>query len=572
MPVPAARKNSRRPRPRAAPALSLSKGHAANGHHAASHAARPAPAAPPRPATHPHARAGGVSALAAKFAIDDGNLAERRAFLRLADEDRAILAEFAGWAEEHASVLAVRFYDWQFDFPRTRAFFEGFAASQGMPVPKLRAHLEAAQAEYLVECFRGAESGWDLAYFERRLQVGAVHDRINLPLKWYIGSYAEWSRLVGAQLREEVDAQTAARVETALGKVFNYDIQAIADAFLLTFLESMGLAVEEVRTERGGDRTEQLLQVKQSLAALLSAAQAIAANDLRRQTVLTPIAGRLGKAFAEMTDNLAAFVGTVGQNAQVLASAAEEMNAVSQQMSASAEETATQADVVSKAAEQVSGSVSTVATSSEEMSASIKEIARNAAEAARVALSAVSAAEITNNTVQKLGASGAEIGKVVKVITSIASQTKLLAINATIEAARAGDAGKGFAVVANEVKELAKETAQATEEIGQRIEAIQADTRSAVDAIEQIGAIIKKINEHQSTIASAVEEQSATTNEIDRNVSEAATGSSEIARNISGVAEAARHTSQGTTDTQKASAELTRMAAELQRMISRFAV
>ena len=149
---------------------------------------------------------------------------------------------------------------------------------------------------------------------------------------------------------------------------------------------------------------------------------------------------------------------------------------------------------------------------------------------------------------------------------------KLLAINATIEAARAGDAGKGFAVVANEVKELAKETAKATEEIGQRIEAIQVDTRDAVQAIAQIGTVIKQINEHQSTIASAVEEQSATTNEIDRNVSGAAGGSAEIARNISGVAEAARHTSQGTADTQRAAAELTRMASDLQRMISRFTV
>jgi methyl-accepting chemotaxis protein len=543
--------------------------------------AHPRSAGAPRalPASHPGGHPAAVArphsvpgALAAKFGITEENLAARRAFLRLGDEERVLLSGMAGWAREHAAELATAFYDWQFEFPATRTFFEGFAASQGMPLAKLRGHLEASQAEYLLGCFTGGADGYGLQYFERRLQVGVIHDRINLPLKWYIGSYSEWSRLVADRLRQELDAEAAARVELALGKVFNFDIQAIGDAFLLTFLESMGLAVEEVRTERGQDRTEQLLQVKQSLSSLLTAAQAIASNDLRRETQLTPIAGRLGKAFAAMTDNLAAFVGTVGQNAQVLASAAEELNAVSQQMSASAEETATQADVVSKAAEQVSGSVSTVATSSEEMSASIKEIARNAAEAARVALSAVSAADTTNRTVQKLGASGAEIGKVVKVITSIAAQTKLLAINATIEAARAGDAGKGFAVVANEVKELAKETARATDEIGQRIEAIQADTRSAVDAIEQIGAIIKKINEHQSTIASAVEEQSATTNEIDRNVSEAATGSSEIARNISGVAEAARHTSQGTTDTQKASAELTRMAAELQRMISRFAV
>jgi len=530
--------------------------------------------APPKAEVHRpvHHRPAVNAVLATRFGIDEMNLAARREFIRLGEEDCDLLEQFIGWAEEHAPAMAREFYDWQFTFPATRSFFEQFAKARGTTLQKLRDVLETSQADYLVGCFRGATEGYGIAYYENRLHVGAVHDKINLPFKWYIGSYCEWLRLVRERLADGCDAATALRVDAALSKVFNFDMQAIGDAFLLSTLESMGIAVEEVSTEGGGDRTEQLSQVKDTLSALLASAQAIAAKDLRRDKPLPPIAGRLGKAFAEMTDSLADFVASVGQNAQVLASAAEELNSVSQQMSASAEETATQANVVSSAAEQVSGSVTTVATSSEEMSASIKEIARSAAEAARVAMSAVETAEVTNTTVQKLGGSGAEIGKVVKVITSIAAQTKLLAINATIEAARAGDAGKGFAVVANEVKELAKETAKATEEIGQRIEAIQVDTRDAVQAIAQIGTVIKQINEHQSTIASAVEEQSATTNEIDRNVSGAAAGSSEIARNISGVAEAARHTSQGTADTQKAAEELTRMASDLQRMIARFTV
>jgi methyl-accepting chemotaxis protein len=260
----------------------------------------------------------------------------------------------------------------------------------------------------------------------------------------------------------------------------------------------------------------------------------------------------------------------VAENATGLASASTELGAVSQSMAANAEETATQANVAAAAAEQVSTNVSTVATATEEMGASIKEIARSANEAARVATSAVAVAERTNVTVAKLGESSAEIGNVVKVITSIAQQTNLLALNATIEAARAGEAGKGFAVVANEVKELAKQTAKATEDISRKIEAIQTDTKGAVEAIGQIGKIINQINDIQNTIASAVEEQTATTGEIGRNVAEAAKGSSEIAQNVVGVAQAARGTTEGAGDTKKAADELSRMAHALQQLVKHF--
>jgi methyl-accepting chemotaxis protein len=253
-----------------------------------------------------------------------------------------------------------------------------------------------------------------------------------------------------------------------------------------------------------------------------------------------------------------------------LGDASRELTAVSQQMAANAEQTATQANVASAAAEQVSRNVTTVSTGTEEMGASIKEIAKSANEAAKVATTAVKVADRTNATVAKLGESSVEVGNVIKVITSIAQQTNLLALNATIEAARAGEAGRGFAVVANEVKELAKQTAKATEDISRKIEAIQSDTKGAVEAIGQISSIINQINDLQNTIASAVEEQTATTNEISRNVGEAAKGAGEIAENITGVAKAAQSTTAGAANTKKAADDLDKIAAELTRLVAQF--
>ncbi|MDR3460040.1 MAG: PAS domain-containing methyl-accepting chemotaxis protein [Verrucomicrobiae bacterium] len=297
------------------------------------------------------------------------------------------------------------------------------------------------------------------------------------------------------------------------------------------------------------------------------------------QAIYNPIFDADGKPFkvvknaSDITDRkkaeaaLQVTIAAVNHNAQALASSSEELTAVSQQMSSNSEETATQSNVVAAASEQVSKNVATVATSAEEMSASAKEIAKNATEAAKVATEAVKVAFETNKTVAKLGDSSIEIGKVIKVITSIAQQTNLLALNATIEAARAGEAGKGFAVVANEVKELAKQTATATEDISGKIEAIQTDTKAAVTAIDQIGKIINQISDIQNTIASAVEEQTATTNEIARNATEAAQGSTEISKNIANVSLAAKNTTQGANDTLTAATELAKLAADLKRVV-----
>jgi len=266
----------------------------------------------------------------------------------------------------------------------------------------------------------------------------------------------------------------------------------------------------------------------------------------------------------------ATLVGGIVDNTHALASASEELTSVSQQMSAAAEQTTAQANLVSAAAEQVSGNARTVSGSIDNLVASIHEIARSSQDAATTARRAVDMASATSSTMDALGRSSNEIGAVIKVITSIAEQTNLLALNATIEAARAGEAGKGFAVVASEVKELARDTAKATEEIGGRIESMQADTKRAVDAIAEIGKVIEQIDSLQTKIAAAVEEQSVTTGEISRNIGEATTGSSEIAENIVQVAQAAQSTAEGAANTQMSSQELSRMAQALQRLVEEY--
>ncbi len=334
---------------------------------------------------------------------------------------------------------------------------------------------------------------------------------------------------------------------------------------------------EKLNTERRAKELQererqQAEELKAKVDSLLANVNAASEGDLttkveiQGQDAIGQMAGGLERLLTDLRRSISA----IAQNSQALGTSSEELTSVSQQMGANAEETAAQANVVSAASEQVSKNVQTVATGVEEMSASIKEIAKNASEAARVATGAVKVAETTNSTVARLGESSAEIGKVIKVITSIAQQTNLLALNATIEAARAGEAGKGFAVVANEVKELAKETAKATEDISQKIEAIQVSTKGAVEAIGQISTIINQINDISNTIASAVEEQTATTNEISRNVAEAAKGSSEIAQNITAVAQAAQNTTEGANNTLRASQELARMASELQQLVAQF--
>ncbi len=264
------------------------------------------------------------------------------------------------------------------------------------------------------------------------------------------------------------------------------------------------------------------------------------------------------------------FESTVAAIASVVSSSSTELEASAQGMAASSEQTSRQAQAVAAASEQATRNVQTVASSAEELTASIREIASRVQEASQISQVAVKKAGETTDTMARLGNSSQEIGQVVKVITSIAQQTNLLALNATIEAARAGEAGKGFAVVANEVKELARQTAKATEEIGSKIAGVQSETNSAIGAIREITEVISKINEISTTIAGAVEEQNAATSEISRNVGEAARGTAEVSSSISMVTQVAAEGGRTAESIKGAASQLSHESERLNAAVNEF--
>lgn len=368
-----------------------------------------------------------------------------------------------------------------------------------------------------------------------------------------------------SDVQDEIDlkVQGAAQAKQASAALYKRSVWWISGMLVVATMLSLVMAIATTRL------------IARPVRDAGEVVRRIAAGDITSKDLDVQSSDEIGELSSNvntMQHSLRAMISSVFVSAERFAAKSVEFSTSYRQITENSGEVSEQANLASATSENLKRNLQTVAAGTGEMSSTIQDIAKNATESARVSGEAVKMAQDTNSAIAKLGESSMQIGEVIKVITSIAGQTNLLALNATIEAARAGEAGKGFAVVANEVKELAKQTAKATDDISLKIAAIQSDTKASVTAIAAIGEIITHINDISGTIATAVEEQSATTNEMSRNLTEAARGSTEIAKNMEGVAQAAQSTSVGATGSQKAAETLAHMSAELHELVAQFKV
>ncbi|MDQ1710199.1 MAG: methyl-accepting chemotaxis protein, partial [Frankiaceae bacterium] len=383
--------------------------------------------------------------------------------------------------------------------------------------------------------------------------------------------------------QENLEGTTQGYAEAVL-----QDVQQLEDAVILDVQRETAAA--HALGQQARDRVLILLGFGIAIAIIGGwvAARLIAKPLRRAVTVLTAVAdgdftqtldidsrdevGRMAAALDVTVRLLRSTFNTIGATVVALATASDELARVSATMSDNASRTASDAGAAAAAASEVSASVESVAAAAEELSMSIREVAAQAANAASVADAGAVRAEAASGTVSELGAASAQIEDVTELITSIAEQTHLLALNATIEAAHAGAVGKGFGVVAQEVKDLARQTTEASGDVRRVVGNIQAGSRNAVEAMADVASVIQEVNENQATIAAAVEEQNATTRQIGSDAAMAASGSGEIARNIEGVAAAARDATEGAAQTEAAANELSEMASGLRTLLAAFRV
>ena len=430
------------------------------------------------------------------------SLGQLRRFLRLGESEREAIAGLLRWAERSGPSIVEDLVEWEFASDAALPSFQSYADAQSIPLTELRTRLIAARSEYFKTIFSAAPEGWGISFAESRVEMVHLYREMGLSLGFYLSVVAELRRRISRSLRSSlrpvrswrrIDFSALDQAEESVGKIFDYEIQIVSEACTRDAIASCGFEFSSLGGDSGFCSDDSLGVVEELSQTLQAQCLAIAENRMNDPVLEQRIPGKMGETLSAVIESLG---------------------------------------FVAQASREVNHTIQNVAASTEEMTASIGEISQNAHLAAKSSNDAVAVAQTTNSTVEKLGDSSREIGNVIKVINSIAEQTNLLALNATIEAARAGAAGRGFAVVANEVKELAKETSKATEDIARKIEAIQGDALGAVGAIGQIAQAIEQLNEISNSIAAAVEEQTATTNEMAQGLSAAVESSQGIVRSL----------------------------------------
>ncbi len=495
-----------------------------------------------------------MSQLSSLYRITDANLDLRKQFMGLGAGDFQVLKQLKPWADRISIAVAQEFYAHQFTFPATREFFEAHARRRNVPLGDLRKHLETSQAAYFRQIFAEAASGggFGVSYFEKRLHIGKLHNLINLPLKWYLGSYAFYFDLVRKYLRASYWHRPIlrSRAERAVLTVFNYDMQAITEAFLHDQFETIGFDLSQmaVPSERH-DLSDRYEAIKHVLSEALGQTMQTGRILGETATQLTEASSLSQQAISKISSS----VQVVAGNSETLAGSAGETTEALAEMAASIQEVADHAEALTAAVEQSASRISEMARTLEHVSGNVNqaslaaESSSGAAQAGRVAVERTiegmsrieRAISDVVTVITGLGRSSEEIGEIISVIDDIAEQTNLLALNAAIEAARAGEHGRGFAVVADEVRKLAERSAQATGEIAKLIQGVQKETglaisrtqqgeaairegtqraRTAGDSLRAIVTSVEQVSEHMAEILRATRDQSQSVEHVLREV------------------------------------------------------